>query len=413
MKSRTAKVTFWAASIIVVVGLSLSASMLSGVAEQWRARYSGPGNGDDSPLAIALDAAGRIIVTGTSFAPDTTLDFATVKYDRNGNRLWADRYDGPGHDMDVGISIAVGPAGHVYVTGKSLGADTNLDYATIKYDELGNRLWIARYNGTENNEDIGMALAVDVSGNVYVTGDAVEKGNDFDIVTIKYDGNGTPQWIAKYDGPAHSVDAGSAIAVDSEGNVYVTGMSVGTRAICDFVTIKYDASGRELWVARHNSYGDFDGASRLALGKNGTVHVTGRSVGTGTSSDYLTITYDAAGNELWAARYDGPAHGHDRATSIAVGDDGSVSVTGLSTGIGTGYDYATITYEADGRQRWVARYDGPANRYDGGHWVGVDSNGDVYVTGKSYGISTGSDYATVKYDSTGTLQWVIRHEGMG
>jgi dienelactone hydrolase len=77
-------------------------------------------------------------------------------------------------------------SGNVYVTGYSYGGDANYDYATIKYDTNGNQLWSAPYNGTGNSEDYAFALVADKSGNIYVTGQSMGVGTNFDYATIKY-----------------------------------------------------------------------------------------------------------------------------------------------------------------------------------------------------------------------------------
>ena len=91
--------------------------------------------------------------------------------------------------------------------------------------------WVARYNGG-NGSDIAYALAVDGSGNSYVTGFSVGPGScNFvcnDYATIKYNASGTQEWVARYNGPANDDDHATAIAVDGSGNVYVTGASIGT-----------------------------------------------------------------------------------------------------------------------------------------------------------------------------------------
>ena len=114
--------------------------------------------------------------------------------------------------------------------------------------------------------------------------------------------------------------------------------------------------------------------------------------------------------ELWEARYNGSASGWDDAVALVAGPEGSmVFVTGPSTGEGTGRDYATVAYNADnGNELWVARYDGPqphvpqqfGSGWDESSAIGVSPDGTaVYVTGSSSGIDTGRDYATIAYDA--------------
>ena len=89
-------------------------------------------------------------------------------------------------------------------------------------------------------------------------------------------------------------------------------------------------------------------------------------------------------------------------------------MTGYSYGSGTDDDYATIKYDGSGTELWVARYDGPGNLYDRGFSIAIGSSEDVYVTGHSVGLGTNLDYATIKYDaSSGTELWVARYNGLG
>jgi len=256
--------------------------------------------------------------------------------------------------------------------------------------------WVARYNGPSSSLDSASALAVDSQGNVYVTGRSVGSGTGFDYATVKYDTNGRQLWVARYNGPGTNWDEATALAVDSQGNVYVTGRSDGTGA--DYLTIKYDTNGRQLWVARYNGPGNGeDYPFALAVDSQGNVYVTGRSEGSGTGFDYATVKYDTNGRQLWVARYNGPGNRGDAAAALAVDGQGNVYVTGVSEGSGTSGDYATVKYDTNGRQLWVARYNGPGNGLDSASALAVDSRGNLYVTGYSVVSGTDWDYATIKY----------------
>jgi len=278
--------------------------------------------------------------------------------------------------------------------------------------------WIGLYNGG-NGFDVAYATALDGSGNAYVTGSSVGPGNCpnsicNDYATVKYDASGTQQWVARYNGPASDDDHASAIAVDASGNVYVTGASIGTTwPDYDYATIKYDASGNQLWVARYNGPSNSnDYGHAIGIDGSGNVYVTGSSIGS-SGFDYATVRYDSSGQQQWVARYNGPGNEDDEPYAMAVDPSGNVYVTGYSTGSDSGYDYTTIKYDASGTETWVARYNGAANLLDIAYAIALDASGNVYVTGWSVGLGTGYDYATVKYDSSGQEKWVARYNGTG
>src|SRR4029434_9895328 len=102
-------------------------------------------------------------------------------------------------------------------------------YATVKYDSFGQEQWVARYNGPGNSDDSANSIAIDSAGNVYVTGTSFGSGIDYDYATVKYDSFGQEQWVARYNGPGNSDDSANSIAIDSAGNVYVTRESLRSR----------------------------------------------------------------------------------------------------------------------------------------------------------------------------------------
>lgn len=135
-----------------------------------------------------------------------------------------------------------------------------------------------------------------------------------------------------------------------------------------------------------------------------SVFVIGYSTTANGQFDYGTVAYDSStGAQLWGMRYDGPGHGSDYAYGLGVSPGGStVFVTGLSLGATSGFDYATLSYDAvTGAARWLRRYNGPANAEDSASDLAVSPTGErVFVTGMSRGASSNLDYATVAYSTT-------------
>lgn len=375
-------------------------------AQQWIRTYNGPANHHDQAYDIAIDNASNVYVTGGSFGIGTERDFLTIKYNSNGDTLWTRRYNGPGNDLDEAVAVVLDSEGNVYVTGYS-DSGNSLDYYTIKYNSAGEQQWASRYDGQAGplgSEDRPHFLAVDKTGNVYVTGESsaglVGIGLDM-YATVKYDSFGDTVWTARYKGPGdQGLSQAYALAVDDNGNVYVTGRSDPFSQFgfnFDIVNIKYNSSGDALWVHRYNGPGNSsDIGNAIALDGAGNIVVTGLSVAN-TFSDIFTIKYSPSGDTLWTARYSGPDNRVDAANSIAIDEFDNIYVAGFSTGIGSLRDYITIKYNSSGVQQWFQKYNGPGNNDDEIRSMTIDAMGNVYVTGMSTGNGTGMDFATIKY----------------
>ena len=143
--------------------------------------------------------------------------------------------------------MAVDAGGNVYVTGRSFGSLSGSDYATIAYSGAGQPLWTNRYDGPGNGGDAANALAVDASGNVVVTGWSDNAGGVYwDYATVAYSSDGKPLWTKRYNGPGNRREEPGGVAVDPSGNVYVTGFSEALGSgddpatqNSDFTTVKY------------------------------------------------------------------------------------------------------------------------------------------------------------------------------
>jgi len=378
----------------------------------WVSRYNGPANKTDYAQAVVIDFEGNVIVSGHSSGKGTSLDATTIKYDGQGRQLWIARYDGPAHRDDYAYAIAADDGGNTYVSGYSFGKGTEHDFLILKYDPNGQLLWVARYNPPRNRDDICETIAIDAEGNVYVTGIDRTSKTSYDFATLKYSSDGQKVWMARFGGPGSNFDAAKAIAVDLDQNVYVAGFSYEGEKQYDYVTIKYDSNGNQRWIAKYNGPARrVDEALDLIVDDTGNVYVTGKSCGSGTGSDCATIKYDKDGHQIWVARYNGPENGADVAHSIALDSDMNVVVAGYSLGEETCRDYIMIKYAPDGRQLWASRYNGPAGGIDEAKTLSLDSKGNIYVTGYSYGGESDFDYATLKYDSHGKLLWAARYCG--
>ena len=397
--------------VVILMSVILAYSQV-----EWINRY--PGFGSSCGEDIAVDGVGNVYVFGWGGNTGTSFDYLTIKYNSSGDTLWVRYYDGGASFYDYGNAMAVDYLGNVYVTGRSITSGNHYDIATLKYNTDGVLQWAAVYAGAYGDDDEGNDIVVDDSGYVYVTGYTYSLSTSTDYITIKYDNDGDTVWTARYNGAANSADQTTALALDGLGNLYVTGYcDAGGEDYFDCVTVKYDTAGNELWVVSYDGpalYAD-DRANDIAC-YGDFIYITGESEGVTSDADYLTIKYNSAGDTVWTLRYDGPEGSYDIAAALTVDDDGNVYITGESCGSGTSSDYGTIKYTSAGILEWTARYNGPASTGDQANAIAVDHWDNVFVTGRSYAnepYTPEYDYLTIKYDASGNEQWTARYDGTG
>ncbi len=134
---------------------------------------------------------------------------------------WIARYSG-GDDCSP-VDIKVGSDGSTYVVGaRVVGAQ--VDTLLLKYDTTGNLVWVSSYAGTVGGDDAPAHMALDSNNNIYLTGVSYRGATTgFDIVTLKFDSNGVQQWVRVYNASGNNDDQSSGILVDSSGNAYIVG----------------------------------------------------------------------------------------------------------------------------------------------------------------------------------------------
>jgi uncharacterized delta-60 repeat protein len=370
-------------------------------ATRWKARYSVPGARLEGK-GVALNQAGELFVLGERMLQNgLQRDYLTVKYDANGQELWVKKYRGPHPGHNYPKAIAVDDSGNVYVTGSSWQKGSTNDIVTVKYGPKGKRLWVSAYRAPAGISGDPVALKVDATGNVYVVGNLSWGGGgaNADIVTVKYTADGKVRWAKRYDGPAKGPDSAAGIALDPDGNVCITGQSHGGASVYDFVTIKYAPGGKKLWSARFNGPANqADSPSAIAVDPSGNVYVTGQLVTPWAWANYATVKYSKGGKQRWAKYYDSPDMWTDAAWAMSVDVQGNVYVTGSCERIATREDIVTVKYSTTGQELWVKSYSGPNNGFDYPAAIGLDPAGNVYVTGYTMDPGTGkSDYVTMKY----------------
>jgi len=374
-------------------------------AEQWVDRYDGPVPGNDvaNDLIVdeMLDDYSYAYVTG--FSEEFQKDFVTLKYNSSGQRLWVQRYDGPAHGHDEAVAIAAAAGSDICVTGYSEGVGTDADFLTIQYSQGGAQQWVARDDGGTNRHDEARCLTVDNFGNVYVAGnsDSDSSGFNFDGLLIKYNSAGVLQWTARYDGPEHLGDSFQAIAHDQDGNIYVAGTTTSSSTAHDYLVVKYDASGQQLWAATYNDpTNDDDIAYALGLDQAANVFVTGYCK-ENWNPQCTTIKYSSNGSRLWVQTYPGLTGQWGYGNALTVDYIGKVYVTGVRGDLTGPYNALTLKYSSDGVQQWSIIYSPPGRMLSESCDIVLTNTLDPIVTGYCSDEGPEDDYVTIKYSQSG------------
>ena len=381
----------------------------------WAAIIEGPGLSFEHPKEMALDSNGNLYVAGTTESSETSRDFSLIKYDSSGTEQWVARYNGPDSSSDEASAMVIDSQGNIYLTGSSRrnsDGHSDQDFATLKYNSNGQLQWVTRFDGGINKDDSANDIALDKNGNIYVTGYGYQTSDCLEFVTVKYNASGAQKWVAYYSAPVSHWGIANAIAVDDAANVYVTGISTLSTSGGDIATIKYDTDGNKKWVARYNGSGNGeDEGSFIAVDAVGNIFVCGSSTGDGTGRDYTTLKYDSLGVERWVQIYSGNEYSPDEPTDMTIDNSGNVYVTGYTNNLLYNRDYYTIKYNNYGVKQWDSRYDADVYDFnnDQASSIALDADGAIYISGKSYGQDGNNDYVTQKLNSDGIQEWAVRY----
>jgi len=182
---------------LLLLSTALSAQTI--VNREWVQNTGTPDETIDWQASV-LDVNGDILTTSNTVTTGQAANIHTTKISAaNGSILWEREYNHTANDKDYGAAITTDASGNVYVAGAGTAANGFFDYIILKYASDGTLLWTVTHNGVSNGHDVPVAIAVDASGNVYVSGGSENGTALVDYCTIKYDSNGNQQWLSHYD----------------------------------------------------------------------------------------------------------------------------------------------------------------------------------------------------------------------
>ncbi|MCI0631370.1 MAG: SBBP repeat-containing protein [Phycisphaerales bacterium] len=369
---------------------------------------------------------GCVYTTGFEYTDLVTRAYATVKYDYSGQQMWARNYGlGGTNGSAQANAVAVDAAGNVLVTGWSYDYDPGppfeqiiVDAATLKYDPEGNLLWEHRYRLPGHNNQPNDVI-IDSAGKAYVAGAAwvLDGGGGFDLMLLKYSPGGVLLWDRIIGKSGDRWDNGYQVALDPDENPVVAGYTqpfLFNPTTFGYL-VKYSASGDLLWQRDHESCSNCSTWWRVAINAAGQIYTLGQIAPCGDLCHVWTSQYSSNGTLTWDRHYDGNASGENYARGLALTPAGGVVACGTSDDIdaeGGVQSIVTIRYEPNGAEVWQDLERGGYAQAQGRD-VAVDSAGNAYVTGFAFNQNENVDFVTLKYTADGDLAWTQPFDAQG
>ncbi|NBV68996.1 MAG: T9SS C-terminal target domain-containing protein [Flavobacteriia bacterium] len=393
--------------IIGAVGLTILSGQISAqqtyVNKEWDVYSGNPGQYDY--VSTALDPNGNLISISNN-QPNGNSNIFLNCICPIGNVLWQENCTSLPLVEDYGVDVKVDNFGNSYTCGAKHNGN-NYDYYIAKYSQTGVLIWDYQYNGIGNSDDAPSALVLDANYNVYVTGSSYGTNTYTDFATLKIDGaNGALIWESRYNFN-NKPEVATDIKIDGTGNVLVCGASAQNFFNSDFAVVKYNGSnGNQIAVKRHNSPGNgYDLPSEMVIDANNFIYVLGTSNSNLPNKDIKLIAYDPSLQIQWTEYID-KSGGSDEGYGITLDSNGDLIITGYCTKSSGGTDCVTAKYApSTGNQIWInektALVDTQTSK---GRKVKTDSNGNIYVTSEA-DINGTRDLVTFSYDSNGQLRW--------
>ncbi|MDO8999224.1 MAG: T9SS type A sorting domain-containing protein [Bacteroidota bacterium] len=416
-------------SILIATSFNKSGSCFS---QGWQWAKSQGGLNNDAGRAICTDPSGNVIVAGGFFAPSIQIGTVTInslgggdiylaKFDPIGNVIWVQTIGGTGLDVVGGVCTSTN--GDIYISGSydspnltvssynlsQASTIGNMDIFVAKYNTNGAVLWALKYGTTGNERATGINYSNSL-GNVLLTGyyssptftigaypmtNSSASGSN-DCFVAKFNPTfGTPTGAFSLGG-ANANDYGYSIRSDAS-NFYLGGsFSPITGNVSSIGTAVTSYGSQDVFIAKYTNANAFQ-----------WVRTGGSS---STSADYFTgMAIDASSNIYLSGNYYG--------LPLVIG-----TATLANSGTNDGF---IAKYNSSGTFQWANKVGGPAS--DLANDVAVDANNNAYLTGSFAGTlvtvgsfslvnttpGTNQDIFVVKYNSTGTPQWVSSATSIG
>jgi len=300
---------------------------------QWQ-RLLGGSSDREFGHSVAVDSSNNIYAFGyTGSEGAGNYDQLLAKYNSSGTLQWQ-RILG-GSDQELARGVAIDSSDNIYVVGRTRSYGDASDHLLIvKYNSSGTIQWQKVLGDTGIDAEEANAIAIDSSDNIYALGRASSEGAGiYDVLLVKYNTSGVVQWqriLGKT-----GFDYGESVAVDSSGDIYALGYTdFGGAGDNDFLLAKYNSSGTLQWQKLLGGTDD-DRGRGVAVDSSGDIYVTGETKSDGEGNrDILVAKYNSSGAVQWQRTLGGSSD--ERGYAVTVGASGALYVAGVTSSTGAG-----------------------------------------------------------------------------
>jgi uncharacterized delta-60 repeat protein len=293
-------------------------------------------------------------------------------------------------------------AGNIYIAGATINSSGNYDILLIKYNSKGVPQWSQQYNGGAN--DAASALTLDTNGNIYLTGSTTN--SNADIICFKFADDGTQTWMQTFNADANLDDYATDITLSQNNSIFITGSSFNNSGNTDITVLKYANDGTFNWATHYNSNEELNDIGYKINLIDENVYIASTLQTSPIKYDYAMLCIKQNNGDFYSIAADSSGTiGIDKVTDATIDSLGNIYITGAKMNLFANYDYYVVKLDSNLVQQWEQTYNGAENLDDISNALKVDSAGNVYITGYSSTSTQGKNYVTLKYNSSGTLQW--------
>ena len=399
-------------AIPVILFFLLVQNPASQVVTEWVNRYNGSANRFDIVTTMKMDIAGNVIVYGNANRQGSFTDIMAIKYAASGAIMWQTYFNGYGNIIDECKDAYLDGQGNSYITGFTGDTNDVLKIITLKIDNSGSLLWQKVFLPPVYNQGFGLGITSDNNGNMYTCGSVRRANGTNSITLLKYSSGGDLLGSMFFNKTSSSSETPVSVCTDNSGNIYILASSNAVGGVNDILMLKYDPSLQLKWqnTFSGSAFGN-DIPVKMMRSPDNKLVVAAAVYNSPGGLDYAAYRFDTSSALIMQYFYNGTGNNQDLPYDITCDSANNIFITGSSRNYDTlgSEDIFTMKIDPTSVLLWQKRYNGTGRGLDYGTTVTVDSRGNVFVGGTTDKHDFHQQYALLKYNSSGDLEWLTEY----